>query len=347
VKLRFRWRRSLGVAVCAVALASWACIGDGGDGDDGVGSAATTAVATKRWVLSNVHTSGYPTPRGLVRFAERVEAEPLLSKRIDVDLQLGGVLGNEKETLEKLRFGALQAVCSSTAPLAEFAESIGVLSLPYLFRDAEHMWAVLEGEVGRQLSADLMGAGFVALAWYDAGARSFYNRRRPVRRLEDLAGLKIRVQRSEIMHDTVAALGASPAALGFKQVYTSLHTGAIDGAENNLPSYRSERHFEAAPFYSLDRHSMIPDVLLVARKDWESLSSEEQEAVRRAGRESALEQRRFWEEYVEEAREMVLEAGSEIHEIEDPEAFRRAVRPVYEKHAERYGDLVERIRAVM
>ncbi len=303
------------------------------------------AAGPERWVLSNVHVAGYPTPRGLERLAERAGADPRLADRIRIDLQLGGVLGNEKETLEKLRFGALQAVCTSVAPLAEFAESAGVLSLPYLFRDAPHMWAVLEGEVGAELSADLLEAGFVVLAWYDAGARSFYNRKRPVRRLEELAGLKIRVQRSEIMHDMVAALGASPVALGFKQVYTSLHTGAIDGAENNLPSYRSERHFEAAGYYSLDRHSMIPDVVLASRAAWEGLDAAQQRALLEAASESALEQRVFWSEYEGVARQTVVEAGSQIFEIEDPEAFRLAVRPVYDKHAARYGDLVERIRA--
>ena len=162
---------------------------------------------------------------------------------------------------------------------------------------------------------------------------------------EDLEGLKIRVQRSEIMRDLVEALGASPVALGFKQVYTSLHTGAIDGAENNLPSYRSERHFEAAGFYSLDRHAIVPDVVLVSRELWQELSAEEQTALRAAAEASAEAQRRFWSEYREEAARAVTKSGSQINEVDDPEAFRRAVETVYDKHAARYGNLVERIRA--
>lgn len=299
-----------------------------------------------RWVLANVHPSGYPTAGGLEAFAAAVAADERLAGRVEIDLQLAGVLGNEKETLEKLRFGALQMICSSAAPLSEFAPAVGVLSLPYLFRDSEHLWTVLDGEVGEELAAALREAGFVPLAWYDAGARSFYNRRRPVRRLADLEGLKIRVQRSEVMRDTVAALGASPVALGFKQVYTSLHTGAIDGAENNLPSYRSERHFETASYYSRDRHSMIPDVLLVSTAAWDSLTPAEQAALRQAAEDSAARQRELWASYVEEAERFVTAAGSEIVEIEDPEAFRRAVEPVYERHAARFGDLPERIRAV-
>ena len=297
-----------------------------------------------RIILGNVHVEGYPTARGLRHLADAVAAEPLLAGRLAIDLQLGGVLGNEKESLEKLRFGGIQMACVSVAPLTEFSDRIGVLTLPYLFADGEKMWRVLEGAIGRELLASLETAGFVGLAWYDAGARSFYNRRRPVRRLEDLAGLKIRVQKSEIMRQMVAALGASPVAIGFKDVYTNLYTGAIDGAENNLPSYRAERHFEAAPFYSFDRHSMIPDVLLIHAGTWRGLSAEQQAALRRLAEASTAAQRAYWAEYEAEARRTLAEAGVEIHEIEELAPFRRAVAPLYERHAAAFGDLVERIR---
>ena len=301
---------------------------------------------SERWVLSNVHIETYPTARGLIRFAELVAADPALSERLTIDLQLGGVLGNEKETLEKLSFGGLEMACSSAAPLAEFAPVVGVLSLPFLFDDVDHLWRVLDSDVGDEIGAALEAAGFVVLAWYDAGARSFYNRKRPVHEAADLAGLRIRVQRSEVMRDMVEALGASPVALGFKQVYTSLHTGAIDGAENNLPSYRSERHFEAAGYYSLNRHAVIPDVVLVGKRAWERLTSEEQDRLRSVARASAEAQRAFWAEYEDLARREVTAAGSEINEIDDAREFRRLVEPVYDKHAGRYGDLVARIRAM-
>ena len=300
----------------------------------------------QRLILANVHAPGYPTADALQSFADAVAADPVLADRVTVDLQLAGVLGNEKEMLEKLRFGAIGMGCSSVAPLAEFAPTIGVLTLPYLFRDPEHFWAVLEGDIGNYLLATLeQEADFVGLAWYDAGARSFYNRQRPVRTLEDLRGLKIRVQKAEMMSSMVEALGAAPVALGFKDVYTNLHTGALDGAENNLPSYRSERHFEVARYYSLDRHSMIPDLLMIRREAWQALPAEEREALRHAAQVSAQEQRRLWQEYTEEALVKVRQAGAEINEIEDPAGFQAAVAPLYEKFGRRYGDLVERIRA--
>jgi len=256
------------------------------------------------------------------------------------------VLGNEKEVLEKVGFGAVHLYAGSVAPLAEFSDEIGVLTMPYLFRDSAHYWAVLDGPVGRELLATLESDGFVGLAFYDAGARSFYNRERPVRRLDDLSGLRIRVQKSDLMRATVEALGASPVAIGFKEVYTSLHTGAIDGAENNLPSYRSARHFEVASFFSEDRHSMIPDLLLVQRATWEGLDEAAREALRDAAHSSSKAQRRFWGAAEAAARDAVVAAGSEIVAIDDPEAFRRAVEPVYDRFGAKWSDWIDRIRAV-
>lgn len=316
--------------------------GSGTKGSDSAGGAPSP----ERVILANIHVETYPTARGLVFLAGEIAADPILGQRLRVELQLAGVLGNEKEVLEKLGFGAVQMVATSAAPLAEFSDTIGVLTLPYLFRDSEHMWNVLDGEIGREILASLEENGFVGLAFYDAGARSFYNRQRRVRSLADLQGLKIRVQKSEIMREMVAALGATPVAIGFKEVYTNLHTGAIDGAENNLPSYRSERHFEVATYYSFDRHSIIPDLLVVNKKVWDRLSAEEQEALRRLAQASSEKQRGYWQEVVAKVRAEAEAAGIVFDEIDDIEAFQAAVAPLHEKYGARWGDLIERIRAV-
>lgn len=311
----------------------------------GCGDTGDVGPRPQTLILANVHVAGYPTARGLEVFAQAVADDPVLAD-VRVDLQLGGVLGNEKEALEKLGFGGVQMVASSVAPLAEFTETIGVLTLPYLFRDPDHFWAVLDGPLGDELLASLGEAGFVGLAWYDAGARSFYNRERPVRSLADLSGLQIRVQKSEIMRRMVETLGARPVALGFKDVYTNLHTGAIDGAENNLPSYRSERHFEVATHYTLDRHVMIPDVLLIGAQTFEGLSSEQQDALRRAARASAEAQREYWAEAETAARDDVEAAGCTIEEVTDIAEFQRAVEPLYAEYGARWSELIERVRAV-
>ena len=324
--------------LAALGAGLWlAGCGGGPEGDD--------APRPARFILANVHVEGYPTARGLESFVDAVARDPVLGSRVEVDLQLGGVLGNEKELLEKLRFGGVQMACVSVAPLTEFSRRIGVLTLPYLFANGAEMWRALEGPVGDELLASVEDAGFVGLAWYDAGARSFYNRRRPIRALDDLAGLKIRVQKSEMMRQMVEALGASPVSIGFKDVYTNLLTGNIDGAENNLPSYRSERHFEAAKHYSYDRHSMVPDLLLVNAKAWRQLDPAERAALREAAEGSTAAQRDYWQAYETKALAMLREAGVEIHQIEDLEPFRRAVAPLYERHRDRYGELVARLRA--
>ncbi len=326
------WGEGSWAAVLLALVLIAGCAGDGG-------------TSQERVVLANVHVEGYPTAKGLSFFAEQAAADPVLES-LDFDLQLGGVLGNEKEVLEKLGFGGVQMACTSVAPLVEFSPKIGVLTLPYLFRGPDHMWQVLEGPIGEELFGSLEANGLVGLAWYDSGARSFYNRQRPIRTLDDLRGLKIRVQKSEIMREMVAALGASPVSLGFKDVYTNLYTGAIDGAENNLPSYRSERHFEVAKYYSYDRHSMIPDLLMINKGLWDRLSEDEREALKKTARESSTAQRQFWREYVDEALAAVREAGCEVTEIDDVAAFQQAVAPLYERYGDVYGDLIDRIRAV-
>jgi len=308
------------------------------------GCAPQESEGPKRLVLANVHIDGYPTASALQGLAHQIAEDPYLSARLEVDLQLGGVLGNEKETLEKLAFGGIQLACVSAAPLAEFSDAIGVLTLPYLFADADEMWQTLEGSIGDELLSSLEDAGLVGLAWYDAGARSFYNRDRLIESLADLQGLKIRVQKSEIMRATVAALGASPVALGFKEVYTSLSTGNIDGAENNLPSFLSERHFEAAKYYSYDRHTMIPDLVVMHKGTWDSMTPEDQSALREIAQQSAENQRQLWAAYVEEARETLVAEGVSFSEITDLTAFQSAVDPVYTKHAPQYADWIERIR---
>ena len=326
---------TLRTAGLLLALAAAIGCADGGSGGGPAG---------RRFILGNVHVEGYPTARGLRFFADAVAADDRLAGRVTIDMQLGGVLGNEKELLEKLRFGGVQMACVSAAPLTEFSGRIGVLTLPYLFADGEEMWRALQAPVGRELLASVEDAGFVGLAWYDAGARSFYNRRRPVRALEDLAGLKIRVQKSEMMRQMVEALGASPVSIGFKDVYTNLVTGNIDGAENNLPSYTSERHFEAAKHYAYDRHSMIPDLLLVNEASWRALGADERAALRAAAEASTAAQRAYWGEYEAAALDGLEAAGVELTEIADLEPFRRAVEPLYERHRQRYGELVRRLR---
>jgi tripartite ATP-independent transporter DctP family solute receptor len=185
-------------------------------------------------------------------------------------------LGEEEATIEQTRVGAIDIDRISIGPLAAFIPEVRVLSLPFLFRSVEHLHNTLDGQIGEEILATFDAHGFVGLTYYDSGARSLYNKVRPVRTLADLKGLKIRIQQSEVAADLVRALGAEPVVLAYGQVLTGLSAGLIDGAENNWPSYVTTDHYKAAPYYTLTEHTMLPEVLIMSKKAWDSLIPEDQ-----------------------------------------------------------------------
>jgi tripartite ATP-independent transporter DctP family solute receptor len=235
----------------------------------------------------------------------------------------------------------------SASVLESFAPSFGILGLPYLFRDRAHRFAVLDGVVGRRLLLSAEGRRLRGLAFYDAGSRSFYTRSRPVERPEDLAGLKIRTQESASAMAMVAALGGSPTPISWGELYTALQQGVVDGAENNPPSFYTSRHFEVAPFYSLDEHTAVPDVLLVGRATWQRLDAEERAWLEEAALASARYERQLWRQAEDEALRALRDAGVEISSP-DKAAFAAKAAPLLEKlrgDAE-LGSLIAAIEAV-
>lgn len=285
----------------------------------------------------------YPTVVGLRAMADYLAENS--DGRIVMEIFAGGQLGDERSTIEQAQLGVIDIVRTSTSPVGEFYPPMGVYSLPYLFRDETHFVNVLEGEVGEELLAGLSEAGLVGLAYYDSGTRNFYTTETPIRSVADLQGLRIRAQESQVVLDMMEALGAEPVPLPFGEVYTSLQTGVIDGAENNFPSYGPEgvRHFEVAPYYTLNGHARVPEVVMISQSTLDRLSPEDQALVREAAQASVSVQFEAWAELVERSRTAVEEAGSEIIEV-DVESFQAAVAPVLEQYAGEYGDLVQRIQ---
>ena len=201
-------------------------------------------------IATDDHAIEYPTTQGLVRIKEIIEEKS--QGRIQVLIRPSAQLGSEKEAIELTQMGIIDINRVSCSPMAEFAPEFAVYSLPYLFRNAAHEWAVLDGPIGRGLLEKLAPRRLIGLAYYDSGARSFYNNVRPINSPDDLKGLKIRVQKSEVMIDLVRALGGQPDPIACEEVYSSIQTGRIDGAENNPPSYLTTNHYEVAKYYSLD-----------------------------------------------------------------------------------------------
>lgn len=278
------------------------------------------------------------------KFAEMVEEKT--GGRIHIDVYYGGQLGDEKALIEQLQFGGIDFTRASISPLSEFEKSLNVLSLPYLYKDADQMWRVLEGDIGEDFLKSVEKAGIIGLSWYDAGARNFYNSKKPVTKLDDLKGLKIRVQESQLMMGMVSALGASATPMAYGEVYSGLQTGVIDGAENNWPSYESTSHYEVAKYYVLDEHSRIPEMQMISKSTWDKLSADDQKIIKECALESAKIERALWAEKEAAAEAKVKEAGSVITTLDagEKEKFQAAMAPLYAQFGAGYENIIKAIQ---
>lgn len=254
-------------------------------------------------------------------------------------------LGSERECLELLQIGSLDMTKVSGAVLENFAPKLRIFGLPFLFDNKDHLFKVLDGTIGKELLKEgeeywLKGVGF-----YDSGSRSFYTKERPVEQPEDLEGLKIRVQESVSAFDMVKQLGASPTPISWGELYTALQQGVVDGAENNPPSFYLSRHYEVCKYYSIDEHTMIPDVLLVSTHLWNRLSSEEQGWLQKAIDQSIPYQRDLWIQSENESLQAVIEAGVEVT-YPKKNRFQEATQKMYQdfKKDPQMAELIERIR---
>ncbi|MBS6952497.1 MAG: TRAP transporter substrate-binding protein [Enterocloster asparagiformis] len=287
----------------------------------------------------------YPTTQGAYKFAELVSQRT--GGKIEVQVNPGGILGDERSVIEQLQFGGVDFARVSLSPLAEFVPKLNVLQMPYLYTGPEHMWRVLEGKIGDGFMDSFGGSNLIPLSWYDAGARNFYNSVRPIEKLEDIRGMNIRVQESELMVDTIEALGANPVPMAYGDVYSGLQTGKIDGAENNWPSYESTRHYEVAGYYTIDEHTRVPELQLVAQATWDKLSPEYQNIIRECAQESAKYERKLWQDREKVSEQKVREAGCVITELSAGEKarFQEAVSPMYELYCADYVDIIDQIVA--
>ncbi len=287
----------------------------------------------------------YPTTLGGYKFAELVEERT--DGRIKIIVQANSQLGYERDVIQQLQFGGIDFARISLSQLAEFAPQFNVLQMPYLYKDSTHMWKVLDGKIGDDFMNAVKESSLVALSWYDAGARNFYNSVRPINSLEDIKGLRIRVQESQLMAEMVEALGAIAVPLVYSDVYSSLQRGIIDGAENNWPSYESTGHYEVAQYYTIDEHTRVPELQLCSQVTWDKLSSEDQQVIRLCARESALYERQLWMQREEESEKIASENGVQVVVLsaEEKARFQAAVKGVYEKYCKDYMDIIEAIIA--
>jgi tripartite ATP-independent transporter DctP family solute receptor len=307
---------------------------------------ALPAAEAREFRVADTQAEDYPTVQALQFMARIVEERTAGRHRIRVFHSRQ--LGEEKDTIEQTRVGAIDLNRTNVAPIGSLIPAANVLALPFLFRSFDHLHKVLDHAIGDEILAGFPQHGFVGLAFYDSGSRSIYNSVKPVRTLADMKGLRIRVQQSELMSDMISALGAEPVELPYGQVLTGLSTRLIDGAENNWPSYVTTNHYKLAPYYTLTEHTMGPEVLVMSLRAWESLSAEDKDVFRDAARKSSTFMRGVWSGLEERSREQARAAGNTIVADFDRKPFENAMTAI---HAKTVTDpdlrqLIERIRQV-
>ena len=337
-------KKTLFAATCVLLAAGMVVTGCKKDGKTG-GEAPQSETTKMVLKYAENQAQDYPTTQAAYKFAELVEQKT--DGRIHIDVYHGGQLGDEKSVIESLQFGGIDFTRVSISPLAEFDKSLNVLQLPYLYKDAAQMWRVLEGDIGENFLKGVEKAGLVGLSWFDAGARNFYNSKKPVTKLEDLKGLKIRVQESQLMMGMVSALGASATPMAYGEVYSGLQTGVIDGAENNWPSYDSVSHYEVAKYYVLDEHTRVPEMQMVSKITWDKISPEDQKIIKECALESAKVERELWAAKEGASEAKVKEAGSVVTELEpgEKEKFQAAMAPLYSQFGSGYEDIIKAIQS--
>ena len=280
---------------------------------------------------ADTHADGYPTVEAVEHVGKLLS--DWTNGRIQVKMFAGRQLGEEKDTIEQTIAGAIELNRVNLAPLNGIIPETAIPALPYIFRSIDHMHKVMDGEIGADILAAMEKHGLVGLAFYDSGARSFYNSKRPINSPADMKGMKIRVQNSDLFVATMEALGANATPMEFGQVYEALKTGVIDGAENNWPSYESTRHFEVANHYTLDQHSLSPEVLVISKIAWDKLSATDKQLVRKAAALSVPVMRELWNARVVSSKEKVIANGNMVIDSVDKQPFIDAMKPVYERFA--------------
>jgi len=308
------------------------------------------ALAQQKLVLkaSDVHPSGYPTVVAVEDIGKKLEKST--NGRLSVAMYPAMQLGGEKEAIEQAQVGAIAFARVSVGALGPVVDDLNVFNLPYVFRNTEHAQKVMDGPIGQELLDKVTnsGKGLVGLAWMDAGARSFYNTKHPIKNMADLKGLKVRVMGNPMFVDMANSMGANGVAMGYDQVFTSLQTGVVDGAENNPPSFVFDNHYQVAKFYTVDEHLIVPEMVVFSKKIWDTLSKQEQTDLVKFGKEAQQEERKLWDVYEKQAMDKAKAAGIQIITLSaaDKKQMQDAVKPVWDKYGPKYADMVKRIQDV-
>lgn len=302
-----------------------------------IAAMTTTSFSASAKLLKLAHAMplDHPVHQSLTWFAKEVTENTNHRVKIYPNATLGG----EEASLQMLQNGTLAFAKVGGGLTASFSEQYNVLSLPYLYQDEADSKRRLRGPVGQRILASSEKDGFVGLAFLSSGSRGFYSNHK-ISHADDVKGLKIRVQNSPIDIDTMKALNGSPVPISSTEVYSALQQGVVDGAENNIPTYFANRHYEVAKYYTEDHHTMIPDILAVSSEVWADLSPEDQETIRDISVKLLQVQDQYWDAYVDKAKAEIVKHGGTIVSADIP-SFQERVQPVYDKFVQDNPQLKE------
>jgi tripartite ATP-independent transporter DctP family solute receptor len=293
--------------------------------------------------FNELNSAAHPMYRSDVYFGKLVGQKT--KGEVEVQNFASSQLGKGRDAIESCQMGTLEMTETMTANVSAFASAFDVFTLPFIFRDKDHLYKVMDGPIGQGLLKELIKVNLIGLYYYDSGSRSFYNSKKPIRVVEDLKGMKIRVPQATLMIDTINAMGAGAVPVEYAEVYSSLQQGVIDGAENSPIAYYHMKHFEVAKYFSLTHHFRTPDIVLMGLKFWQKLPQEYQTAIMEAAREASLYERKLWQAEEDQTVQSLTAAGVKINEISDFGPFRERVKPVWEKYRGRLPKgLIEKIQ---
>lgn len=294
---------------------------------------------------SDVHPEGYPNVVAVQKMGEKLTSST--DGRLEIKMFPGGVLGDEKQMIEQAQLGAIDIIRVSMTPVAAILPEIEVFTLPYIFRDEDHMHKVLDGHIGKEIGDKITNnnkSKLVFLGWMDAGTRNLITKA-PVAKPEDLHGMKIRVQTSQVALITLKAMGANAIAMGTSEVFSGMQTGVIDGTENNPPTYVAHNYMPVAKNFTWSRHFIIPELFLYSKTKWEKLTKQDQALILQFAKEAQKEQRILWNEYNRQSLEKMQAGGVQFHEI-DTDYYIKATQPVRDKFGAKYQELIQAVADV-
>jgi len=293
--------------------------------------------------LASTLSPSQPVTKAMKFMAKRLKEKS--DGQLQIKIYPSGQLGDEREALELLQIGSIGMTKVSAAALESFDPAFKAVDMPYIFKNDDQRFKILDSKIGRELLLGSQKYWMRGLCYYDAGSRSFYTVKKPVRTPADLKGLKIRVQNSDIAVQMIRQLGGAATPIPFGELYSALQQGVVDGAENNPPSLYFSRQYEVIDYYTLDKHTSIPDVLLISTVLWNHLTPQQQQWMQEAADESAVYQRKIWAKLEKKALDEMKDAGVKIIRP-DKSPFVKKVQPMYEEYKTTHPDLYKRIHEI-